>query len=94
MEEEIEEFKFYFGRDSISLEKNELLSDLSHDVFLDDSEAIESDSLGKGSALAGDHHVTFLDLEARGNVDWDVSVSLLESVVLLHVVQEVSSDDD
>lgn len=78
----------------MNLEENELFSNFSHDILLNDLKTIESDSLGKGSALSSNHHITFFNLEARRNVDWDISVSFLESIVLLDVVEVVTSDDN
>lgn len=55
---------------------------------------VESDSLGKRSALTNDNNVTLLDTESWGNVSSDVLVSLLVSVVFRNEVEVVSSDDD
>jgi len=71
-----------------------LLSDGSDDFVGNNLESIESDSLGDGSALSGNEDITFGDSEARRNVDSDVSVSLLVSVVLSDVVEIILSDDD
>ena len=61
-------------------------------VNLDD---VEADGLGKGSALANSHDITLLNTgECWGAVSGQVLVSLLESVVLLDVMQVVSSDND
>ena len=76
-------------------EENEDLLDVTFDVldFLADN--VEADGLGKGSALADGHDVTLLNTgEGGGAVSSKVLVSLLESVVLLDVVQVVSSDND
>ena len=60
-----------------------------------DLDHVETDGLGEGSALANGNDVTFLDTgECGGAVSGKVLVSLLESVVLLDVMQVVSSDDD
>jgi len=75
-------------------EKNELLSDRSDDLVRNDLESIESDSLRNRSALTSDKDITFSDGEARRNVNGNVSVSLLVSVVLSNVVQVIFSDDD
>lgn len=65
---------------------------LSLGVNLDN---VEADGLGKGSALADGHDVTLLNTgEGGGAVSGQVLVSLLESVVLLDVMQVVSSDND
>lgn len=71
-----------------------MFSNFSDDFLLDCLQAVESDSFREWSALSGDNNVSFLNLEAWGNVDWDVSVSLLESIVLLHVMKVISSDDN
>lgn len=56
---------------------------------------VEADGLGEGSALADGHDVTLLNTgEGGGAVSGQVLVSLLESVVLLDVMQVVSSDND
>ena len=56
---------------------------------------VEADSLGKRSALANGNGVTLLNTgEGGGAVSGQVLVSLLESVVLLDVVEVVSSDND
>ncbi len=58
-------------------------------------EDVESNSLGERSALADSHDITFLDSgECGRTVDSEVLVSLLESVVLLDVMEIVSSDDN
>lgn len=65
---------------------------LSLGLDLDD---VESDGLGEGSALANSDDVTFLNSgESGGAVSGEVLVSLLESVVLLDVMEVVSSDDN
>ena len=71
-----------------------MLSDGSDDLVGNNLESIESDSLGDGLALSGNEDITFSDGEARRNVDSDVSVSLLVSVVLSDVVEIILSDDD
>ena len=60
----------------------------------DNLQDIESHSLGKRSALSDDHNVSFLDSEARTDVDRHVGMSLLKSVVFLDIVQVVSSHND
>lgn len=60
-----------------------------------DLDNVEADGLGEGSALANGNDVTFLNTGESGRaVSGDVLVSLLESVVLLDVMQVVSSDND
>ena len=56
---------------------------------------VEADCLGERSALANGNDVTLLNTgESGGTVSSDVLVSLLESVVLLDVVEVISSYND
>jgi hypothetical protein len=55
---------------------------------------VESDGLGEGSALADCDDVTISHTEGGGDVGGEVLVSLLEPVVLLDVMQVVSSDHE
>lgn len=71
-----------------------MFSDITDDFVGDDFEDVEVDGFSEGPALADDDDVTFLDGEGRGAVHWDISVSLLVSVVFGDVVEIVSSDDD
>ena len=58
-----------------------------------DLDHVETDGLGEGSALADSDDVSFLDSwESWGAVSGEVLVSLLESVVLLDVMEVISSD--
>ena len=60
-----------------------------------DLEYVESDSLGKRSALSNGDNISFMNsLEGRGAVSRDVGVSLLISAILLDIVEIISSDDD
>lgn len=55
---------------------------------------IESDSLGKRSALADGDNITLTNVsEGRGAVDGHVSVFLSETTVLGKVLEVISSDD-
>ena len=76
------------------LEKNELLLGGTKYLVRGNLENVEADGLAQRSALADGDDISFLDSETWADVDGDVSVSLLESVVLLDVVEIVSSDDD
>ena len=81
-------------KDSCS-EENELLSHVALDSFDVELKHVELDSLGECSALADSHDISFLDSwECWGTVSGKVLVSLLESVVLLDVMEVVPSDDD
>lgn len=75
----------------LHLEFGELLLGLGVGGNLQD---VESNGLGDWSTLTNGNDVTDLNTESWGNVNWDVLVSLLVSVVLWNVVQVVSSDDD
>ena len=55
---------------------------------------VESDGLGKGTALSDGDNISFLDREGRTAVGSDVLVSLFETTVLSDVVKVVSSNDD
>ena len=58
------------------------------------AEDVEADSLGDGTALANCHDITGAETESGGAVNGDVLVALLESVVLLDVMEVIASDDD
>ena len=77
-----------------SSEEHELLSNVTFDSLGLNSENIESHGLWEWSALSNGNDITFSDSESWWDVDGEVVVSLLESVVLLDVVEIVSSDDD
>jgi hypothetical protein len=61
-------------------------------LFLADH--VESDGLRERSALADGHDITNLHTESGRAMGRDGLVALLESVVLLDVVQVITSDDD
>lgn len=77
-------------------EESELLLDVTGFESLGlKLEDVESHGLGEGSALANGHDVTFLDSgESGGAVSSKVLVSLLKSVVLLDVMEVISSQDN
>ena len=50
--------------------------------------------LGEWSALADDYDVSFFHWESRWTVYWDVSMSLLVSVIFRHIVKIVTSDNN
>jgi hypothetical protein len=60
----------------------ELLESLGGRLVLDDTEDVEADSLGEGTALANDDLVALLDTERGGSVDGEVAVTLLVPAVL------------
>jgi len=75
----------------LSLEDAEdLAAGLGLGFVVDD---VEADGLAEGTALTDSDNVADLDLEGGGDVGGDVGVALLETVVLLHVVEVVAADD-
>jgi len=64
-------------------------------VLLLNSDNVEPDGLGDGSALADSDDVSDLGSgESGGEMSGEVVMSLLESVVLLDVMEVISSEDD
>ena len=77
----------------VCLEDTEgLLSGLGTLRFV--SNNVESNSLGKRTALTNGDNISFLYWESRTAVSSDVLVSLFETTVLSDVVKVVSSHDD
>ena len=60
--------------------------------FLTDN--VESHGLGEGSALADSHDITVLESEGGGAVSGHGLMALLESVVLLDVVEVITTNDN
>jgi len=52
---------------------------------------VKSNSLRERSTLTDNYNISFFYLKARTNVNWNISMSLLKSVVLLDVMQIISS---
>ena len=52
---------------------------------------VKSNSLRERSTLTDNDNISFFYLKARTNVNWNISMSLLKSVVLLDVMQIISS---
>ena len=48
------------------------------------------DGFGQGFTLSDDYDISFLDRETGRAVDWNVSMSLLVSVIFGHIVEIVS----
>lgn len=65
--------------------------DITNNLVRDHLQDIEVNSFAKRSALPDHDDVTFLYVEGGGNVNWDVPVSLLISVVFGYIVQIISS---
>merc|ERR1719263_259569 len=75
-------------------EQSELLPRRSENLVLLDLDDVEANSLGKRSALRHGGDVTLLDIKAWRAMDSDILVALLETVVLLDVVEVVATDND
>ena len=58
------------------------------------SNHVESDRLGKRTALSNGNNVSFLDRESRRAVGSNIGVTLLETTVLLNVMQVITSDNN
>jgi len=75
-------------------EEHEDLLDVTFDVLDLLADDVEANSFGERAALTDSHDITSLDTESGGAVSGDGLMALLESVVLLDVMQVVASDDD
>ena len=79
----------------INSEHDEGLSNVALDSLLLDSDHVEPHGLGEGAALTHSDDIAGSDTgESRGQVGGQVVVPLLESVVLLDIVEVVSAEDD
>jgi hypothetical protein len=89
-------FVKFAGKRIASLEHAEGLLRLgTHRVRLGlNSDHVETDGLGERAALTDCYNITFTDKECRRDVGRDVPVALLETVVLLDVVEVVTAHDD
>ena len=78
---------------AVSLEDTEGLLSGNHTLgFVGDN--VESDSLGKGTALTKSDDISFLDSEGRSTVSGNISVTLFKTTVLLNIVQVIPSDNN
>ena len=76
-------------------EHDESLSDISLNSLLLNSQHIELNGLGDWSALTDGDDITGSDSwESWGEMGWQVVMSFLESVVLLDVMEVISSKHD
>ena len=74
-------------------EHDEGLSDVAFDSLLLNSDNVEFDGLGDWSALANSNDITGSNTrEGWGAVGGQVMMSLLESVILLDVMEVISSE--
>jgi hypothetical protein len=71
-----------------------LFSGITDNIIGLNLQHVESDSLGQRSALASNDDIAFLDLEAGRAVAWDIFMSFLETLIFLHVVEVVSTDNN
>lgn len=79
---------------SIRSEEDEDLPDVTFNVLDFFADDIESNSLGEWSALADSDDITNFDTESWGAVNGDGVVAFLKSVVLLDVMEVITSDND
>jgi hypothetical protein len=77
---------------SRSLEETELFAGRSEDLVFLDLEDIEANSFRKRTTLASSDDVSVFDFEGRRAVDGSVGVALFETVVLLDVMQIVTTN--
>jgi len=77
----------------VDSEENEDLLDIAFNVldFLTDD--VETNSLGNGAALADSDDITGTDTESRGAMSSGSLMALLESVVLLDVMEVITTND-
>jgi hypothetical protein len=74
-------------------EKVELFSSSSDNIIRLNLQNVESDSFRQRSALTGNNDITFFDTKTRGDVAGDVFMSFLETLIFLHVVEVISTDN-
>ena len=75
-------------------EKHEDFLDVTFDVLDFLSDNVESNGLGKGSALTYSDNITLSKSESWGAVNSNSVMSLLKSVVLFDIVQVITSNDN
>ncbi len=75
-------------------EEHELFSNITDNFVRDNLKNIKMNSLGEWSALPDNNDVTFFNWESWWAVDWDISVSLLISVVFWDIMEIVTSDNN
>ena len=80
--------------DASTSEENESLLDVTFNTLDLLADNVEADSLGDWSALTNGHDITDLESECWGAVDGYSLMTLLESVVLLDVVEVITADDN
>ena len=76
-------------------EHDESLSNVTFDSLLLNSDDVESNGLGKWSALADGDDVSGLGSAVSwGAMSWEVVMSLFESVIFLDIMKVISSEND
>jgi len=75
-------------------EEDEGLLDVTFNALHLLSDHVELHGLGEGTALSDGNDITDLEAESGGAVSGDGLMALLEPVVLAHVVEVVTTDDD
>ena len=74
-------------------EKVELFSGGTENFIGLNFQDIESDSLRQRSALSGNNDISFFDIESGRGMARNVFMSFLETLIFLHVVEIISSDN-
>ncbi len=64
------------------------------DLVGDNLQHVVTNGLREWSALTSDDDITFLSCKAWGDMAWDILMSLLESIVFLDIVEEISADNN
>lgn len=75
-------------------EEDEDLLDVTFNVLDLLTDDVEANGLGEGSALTDGNDITSADAESGGAVSGDGLMALLESVVLLDVMEVISSKNN
>ncbi len=78
----------------IQSEQHKLLAHVAHHLVGSHLQHVEVHCLCQWTALTNQHDVTFFYWKSRGNVSWDISMSLFVSVVFGDVMQVISPDDN
>ena len=75
-------------------EKIELLSGGTENFVGLNFQDVESNSLRQRSALSSNNNITFFNVETGGSMARNVFMSFLETLIFLHVVEIISSDNN
>ena len=74
-------------------EEDEDLLDIAFNVLDLLTDHVEADGLGDWAALADSDNITGTDTESRGDVSSDSVMALFKTVVLLDVMEEITTDN-